>query len=336
MKAEFYSGSYAYGGEISIARFCVDFERMTWATTLSDAQSEYPSYLLIHPNKKTLYAVRELTAEGALYTFEIVNDSLRLIDTQLTLGRDPCYLSLDESNEFLFVVNYTGSSLAVFRLDENGLPIEMTDQVVHTGSGPNSKRQEVAHPHCAVYINGSVYVCDLGMDRIFRYRLDKTSGKLSEEQRIVMPAGSGPRHLCVAGDMMYVIGELISEVYVLHLEDEARIVQEISTLPSDFKGENIAAAIKLSEDGKVLFVSNRGDDSIAAFRILPDGKLELADICKTGGKTPRDFSLFGNHLIIANQDSDAITVLEFDKKQFKVFPVEMILHTIRPTQIVGS
>lgn len=335
MSALFYTGSYAHKGEAGILRIRADFEQGTWAVEMADRQAECPSYLLMHPNGKVLYAVRELTEEGGLYTFAVEGSSLRLISELPTHGKDPCYISLDDSGQFLFVVNYSGSSLSVFRLDAQGIPVELTDHVVHLGSGPNPIRQETAHPHCAVYRKGILSVCDLGMDRVFFYDLNRQTGTLHKTGSVSMPAGCGPRHLCFAKDIMYVVGELANKIYVLQLTgDTPHTIQEISTLHADFRGKNIAAAIKLSENGDTLFVSNRGDDSIAAFRVLPNGKLELANVCKTGGKTPRDFSVFGDYLVVANQDSDSITVLRFDKIQHKLAVDKVAAYAVRPTQIL--
>ena len=333
MKVEFYTGSYGHAGEASIMRICADFENKALTAVMRDAQAECPSYLLQHPNGKILYAVRELTEEGGLYTFEISEDGLCLKSTQLTLGKDPCYLSLDESGRFLFVVNYTGSSFSVFQLGEDGIPVGMTEHIVHAGGGPHPIRQEAAHPHCAVHASNLVYVCDLGMDQVVRYQLNVESGKLAPMGAITMPAGSGPRHLCVSrdGNVLYVVGELSSRVYVVKGNE---VVQSVSTLPENFNGQSTAAAIKCSRDGKAVFVSNRGDDSIAMFRVLPDGLLERTDVCKTGGETPRDFSVFESYLVAANQDSDSLTVLHFDPKLFRMEQTGMTYPLIRPTMVL--
>ena len=115
MKAEFYTGSYAVEGEESILRIQADFAAKEMTVTTADTQAHCPSYLLMHPNGRILYAVRELTEEGALYTFAVEENSLRLLSIVNTQGKDPCYLSISESGQFLIVVNYTGSSFSVFR-----------------------------------------------------------------------------------------------------------------------------------------------------------------------------------------------------------------------------
>lgn len=334
MTARFYTGSYGHKGETTIQRIQFDPAKHTWQAELLDTQAECPSYLLAHPNETILYAVRELTEEGALYTFAVDGSSLRLLSELPTLGKDPCYLSLDSSGKFLFVVNYTGGSLAVFRLDAHGIPQKMTQLIHHAGSGSHPIRQAGPHPHCAVPTNRGIFVCDLGADLLYEYTLDKAHGTLCQTRRLVMPTGCGPRHLCIQNDMMYIVGELSSQLFVVPLNSSLSIVQTLSTLSAASPAENIAAAIHSSDDGKAIFVSNRGDDSIAVFRVLPDGTLEPADICKTGGKTPRDFAVFGQYLIVANQDSDKITALKFDPVQYKLFPIGARMRTTRPAQIL--
>ncbi|MGM9606543.1 MAG: lactonase family protein [Oscillospiraceae bacterium] len=340
MAVEFYTGSYGHMGEESIVRFRADFAARSLTKTMVSTAAECPSYLLSHPNKRILYAVRELTEEGALCTFASEGGFLRLLSTLPTGGKDPCYLSLDGSRTFLFAVNYSGGSFCVYRLDEAGLPQEMTDHITHTGSGPDKARQESAHPHCAVHVDGAVFVCDLGMDRVFRYTLDQKTGKVTPSWGISLPPASGPRHLLASpanNDILYVVGELSSKVYVLHLQEQgARLLQELSTLPEGFSGPNIAAALKTSEDGLTLFVSNRGDDSIAVFRIFPGGTLEKKSVCKTGGRVPRDFSVFGKYLVAANQDSGLLTVLRYDSARFRLTPYNMSASLIRPTMILGG
>ena len=335
MRAEFYIGSYAHAGEEGILRLCADFETGAWTTVMADRQAECPSWLAMHPNGRILYAVRELTQEGALYTFAVERDGLRLIGTLPTLGRDPCYLSLNETGEFLVAVNYTGSSISVFRLDRDGVAVERTDHITHSGGGPHPTRQEAAHPHCAVHANALIYVCDLGTDRVLKYRLDRQRGTLSRTGEIVMPPGCGPRHLCVSpadAGVLYVVGELSSRVYVVR---DDKVVQQVSTLPETFAGQSTAAAIKLSADAGALFVSNRGDDSIAVLRILANGMLECTDVCKTGGRTPRDFAVFGNHLVAANQDSDNLTVLRYDAGRYELEQTDMTCSLIRPTMVLN-
>ncbi len=339
MTAAFYTGSYGHTGEASIVAYQADFSAQTLERTMVSTVAECPSYLLRHPNGKVLYAVRELTEEGALYVFSITEQGLELRATLLTGGMDPCHLSLDEEGRFLFVTNYSGSCFAVFRLGADGLSVERTDLVRHTGSGPNPDRQSCAHPHCAVCVKGAFYVCDLGCDKVFRYELDRTTGTVREQGGFPLPPGSGPRHLLpspVDPDLVYVVGELAGKVFVFRLMgDTARLIQSISVLPEGFDGYNISAALKLSHDKGALFVSNRGHDSIAVLRILPVGTLELMSHCPSGGKTPRDFSVFGDYLVVANQDSDLLCVLHYDANTFTLSPTGLSEAVTRPTMVMA-
>lgn len=336
MKQQFYVGSYGRQGEQSILHLQADFEKGELDTLMADTQAYCPSYLLMHPNGRVLYAVRELTDEGALYTFLIGEDTLRLVSVQPTLGKDPCFLSLDENGQVLVAVNYSGSSLAVFRLNGEGIPVELKQHIVHEGQSIHPIRQTEAHPHCAVWEGQRCFVCDLGTDQVVCYALEDGC-VLRRESHISMPAGSGPRHLCMGerDDVMYVVGELSSSVFVMRRTEIGWVQeQEISTLSDGFSGESTAAAIKLSGDRKVLFVSNRGDDSIAAFRILESGRLEKAHVCKTGGATPRDFAVFGDYLVAANQDSDCLSVLAFDLKECRLRLTGIKCPAVKPTMIL--
>lgn len=338
MTAGFYTGSYGHAGEESITHILADFDRGTLTRTMVSTAAECPSYLLKHPNGRILYAVRELTDEGALYTFAIEGDALRLLSTLPTGGQDPCHLSLDESGRFLFAANYTGGSFCVFRLDERGMVQARTALVPHIGNSSDPIRQQSAHPHCTAHMDGSVLVCDLGLDQVLRYRLNTESGTVTKAGGFSLPPASGPRHLLpspAGNGVLYVVGELTGKVFVFRLRGaSAEPVQALSTLPDGFSGKNISAALKLSHDGRALFVSNRGDDSIAVFRILPDGRLERSGICKTGGRTPRDFAVFGSYLVVANQDSDLLTVLHYDSSQYSLTPTGISAPVLRPTRIL--
>lgn len=245
-KNSFYTGSYGKSRENSILCCELDPEQYVIKGSPVCTEADYPSFVLVHPNGKILYAVRELTAEGGLYVYEISTDRLVLIKQLLTMGQDPCYLTISEDQRYLLVINYSGSSFSIFRLDSDGIPAEISATVVHSGSGPNSDRQEAAHPHCGRFIGDRLYITDLGMDCMFCYRLDPDSGSVAEKYRLHFPAGSGPRHICKptsSDDLLYVNGELSSQVFTVHLlPDGAEITGCVSTLPKDFTGENITAA----------------------------------------------------------------------------------------------
>ena len=339
MVYRFYVGSYGEPQDVSISRYRADFEAGALVRELAFIGADWPSYVLAHPNGKILYAVRELTKIGAIHAYAVEDDRLVLLGTWETGGNDPCNLCLDDTGRWLFVANYSGSTVAVFRLDENGVPTERTECRRHEGSGPNTARQSAAHPHCVVLRDGILYVCDLGADTLFRYRFDSGSGTLTPDWNIPFAPGVGPRHMAFHPrhpELLYVICELASEVRVLRLEaDRAVELQRIRALPEDFTGQNIAAAIKFSDDGKTLFTSNRGHDSIAVFSVHEDGTLTAEQFCPCGGRTPRDFTVFGDHLLVANQDSDLIAAFRYDGEARRLEKIPSIgLLAVKPTHIL--
>lgn len=315
MKYVFYLGSYARKEENSIYQYELDAEKKEVKMRSAVKGIDNPSYLLMHPNKKVMYSVEELTPEGRLAVFSL-EDMPEYLFSLPSKGADPCHLSMDDTGEFLFVANYTSGSLTVFRLDAEGKPVECTDHKQHVGCGKHPERQEGPHVHFSGMVNGFLYVCDLGLDRVICYKLNHKTGKLENtEKNLCFPEGTGPRHFAVCDkypELLYVVGELTGEVIVFKKQgDSYEIVQRISSLPEEFEGENTAAAIKFSENQKLLFVSNRGSDSITSFVVQENGMLKKMDIISCGGKGPRDFSVFGELLVVANQYTDNLALIEY-------------------------
>ena len=211
-----------------------------------------------------------------------------------------------------------------------------------------------------------VLVCDLGLDMTYVYELDRDSGKLRETNRSIrLPDGSGPRHLAFSNkhpDMLFVLTEMANTIFTYRFDpssDKYVLVQQISAVydgksgagpsdpalmqPATADNGSIGCAIRFSGDGKYLFVSSRlGYQSISAFRCDPDGKLTFVDRCLCGGITPRDFNLFESddpgdqdvHLLVANQDSNLITALRFDRRDEKLTLLNMKMQVFKPTCIL--
>lgn len=185
--------------------------------------------------------------------------------------------------------------------------------------------------HFAREREGLLYVTALGQDQVFVYRKQKNGTLVDTRRRLVLPPGYGPCHLEFHPEhpgLIYVLCELAGKMVVFRNEEGYFLLQEIDTLPEHFKGENISAAVKRS--GDLLFASNRGHDSIASFRIQEDGTLERTGIFPSGGKTPRDFEIFGNVLVVANQDSDSLTVLKLDRRRGTRSLTDLQAEAIRP------
>lgn len=315
MICEFYSGSYAEVGEDGIVRFQLDTEAGTLKKVFAYRGIRNPSYIRFNADKSVLYAVQEETPAGAVHALRAEGNALRPLGTLPTGGADPCFIGLAADERLLLAANYNSGSLAVYRLGADGSLTERSGLIVHEGRGVHPARQEAPHIHCAAERNGQVFVADLGLDSVFIYDIDREAGRLTDSGvRLTLPAGAGPRHIAFHPEkpkILYVISELSNQVGVYRDEDTRyALVQSEPTLPEHFKGENTAAAIKVKNS--LLFASNRGHDSITVYRIKEDGLLEPAQIVSSVGRGPRDFELFEDYMVVANQYSDTINVLKVD------------------------
>lgn len=339
MKYEFYAGSYGKKEEEGIIKFSLDGDTGNVEKIWGQKGTENPSWLTISSKKNVLYAVEETAPEGNIRAFEIQKDGLKPLIVHSTKGADPCHISLDGGESYLFTSNYSSGSLAVFLLDEKGIPVRNTFFVRHQGKGPDPARQEGPHIHFSKVSDNRVFTVDLGLDRVSVYHLDSLKGVLEDSGKyMTLPAGAGPRHLEFLPripELIYVVCEMGSSLAVFRETEERYILEGVfSTLPEAYTGENTAAAIRIHRD--TLFVSNRGHDSIAVFSLKEDGKPVLEQIIPTGGRTPRDFQIFGDFIAVANQDSDEITVLKIDKRSGKLEQTGISVPMIRPVCICAG
>ena len=290
-----------------------------------------PSFLTLDGRRRYLYAVNEVEEfagkkSGAVSAFAVdqTTGGLRFLNQQPSMGGAPCYVSLDASGRFLLVANYVGGNVTVLPVRVDGSLGEAADVKQFQGSGVNPGRQEGPHAHCILPDRSGrhVYSCDLGTDKVMIYRFDAKEGKLipNDEPWVQVKPGAGPRHLTFhpGGRHAYVINELDSTVTAFAHDPGSGALRELQTvpaLPTDFKGANTGADIHTSPDGKFLYSSNRGHDSIAAFRVdARTGRLDFVAHTPTRGKKPRNFAIdpTGAFLLVANQDSDTIVTFRRD------------------------
>jgi 6-phosphogluconolactonase len=296
------------------------------------ARIRNPSFLVVSPDGRRLYAVNE-TVEfegqpgGGVTAFvrDTRSGDLSLLNTRPSGGVEPAHLELDPSGHFLLVANYRSGSVAVFGLEADGSIGPMTDHVQHEGSSVHPVRQTGPHAHMIMFDPDSdqVLVPDLGVDAILCYELSD-EGKLIERpgRRIDTAPGAGPRHLAFhpSGAQLLVVNELDNTLVALRRDGDGFVTTDVaSTLPEGFRGHSQAAAIRVSPSGRNVLVSNRGVDSdtIALFRFDADkGTLELAELAPTEGREPREFifSTDGRFVIVASQDSNALIVMEFNEE----------------------
>ena len=307
-----------------------------------------PSFLDLSPSRRFLYAVNELkdfegAKTGTITAFRLDEGGLEpaFLNRKPTFGTDPCHVAVDPSGKFAIVANYSSGSVCVLPILADGSLGDSSDFRQHSGSSVNTARQAGPHAHSAVFDrdNTHVFVSDLGKDELMVYEWDKDGGRLLLRDDLCHRAkpGAGPRHVVLhpRAPFAYLINELDSTISALSRGADRPSfmeIQTISTLPLDFAGTSSCADLHLSPSGDFLYASNRGHDSITAFRVdSSTGMLETLGYFPTGGRTPRNFAIdpSGRLLLAANQDSDNIVVFRIDlgKGSLKATGVEIKVPT---------
>jgi 6-phosphogluconolactonase len=350
-----YVGTYTEEGSESKGIYAYRFDPDT-ASLVSiglAAKTINPSFLAVHPNHHFLYAVNEVRdykgqKSGAVSAFAIdrASGKLTLLNQVASKGADPCYITLDRTGKYVLVANYTGGSVAVFPVLEDGRLGEASAFVQHEGHGTNPERQEGPHAHSIDLSpdNRFAIVDDLGLDETLVYRFDSAKGLLTLNDPLLNTTlakaapGAGPRHFALHpnGHFAYVINEMGSTVSVFSFDGAAgvlRSVQTISTVPKGFSGHNDDAEIAVHPSGKFLYASNRGHDSIAVFAIDANkGTLTLLEFVPTKGQSPRSFEIApgGSLLFAANEKSDNIVVFRIDQETGRLAPTGKVLDIAQP------
>lgn len=279
-----------------------------------------PSFLTLSADGRFLYATNELES-GRVSAFAVADSGpLGFLNHQPTGGAHPCHLAIDPSGRFLLSANYSSGSVAIHPIKADGSLGDPTQILQREGSGPNEERQEGPHAHQVTFDpSGSfAFDIDLGSDTVYVSMLS-THGRLEEVSRLQVHPGAGPRHLVFhpGGGAAYLINELDSTLTVCsYAEGELAVVQTVSTRPDDAEGDNFPAEVLVSADGRFVYGSNRGDDTIAVFETGAEGlEAELIQTIGSGGTWPRHlaFSKDGTELYAANERSDSIAVFAVDQ-----------------------
>lgn len=307
------------------------------------AKIDSPSYLALSKDGTRLYAA---TGDGSVAAFKRDSDgTLTPLNVQPTGGKGICHVSLDQSGKVVLAANYGGTA-ATLPIKEDGSLSEPAFFEEFTGSGPNTRRQEKAHPHSAFASpdNQFAYICDLGSDKIWSYKLDPRSGKLTaaEPAFSTAPAGGGPRHLVFhpSKEFVYANNELTNSVTVYSRNPETGELKEIqtaSTLDPATSPEKVTnAAIRFHPSGKWLYVSNRSCDSVGVFSVAEDGKVTLIQEAPAGVKVPRDFAIdpSGEYLVVAGQNDDRVATQKIDPATGKITLTENVVTVGRPVNVL--
>ena len=264
--------------------------------------------------------------QAGIASYKKENHDYIQVDTYFHPGAAPCYVGLDRTNHLVFTANYHLATLCVFSYDETG-KLTFVTSTKHAGSGPRPE-QDTAHPHYFDRTPGGHLVsCDLGTDTVDFY--DFKNNELIHLASYKMEKGFGTRHVTFSpdGKTMFIVGELSSQVNVAHLNETTWAFENIATyktIPDDFREKNGAAAIRLSNDGKFLYISNRGDDSLVVFKVLKNDHLELVQRISTFGSFPRDFNWneTENLLVVANQTTNNATLYKRNKDTGTLTPIQ--------------
>lgn len=299
----------------------VDLDGTRWQETVSAAPAAGASWVLPSSDGRQVYAVVE-KQDGGVRAWSVTADlPWRSLGTQETGGADPCHLALSPDGRWLLAANYTSGSVCVLPVAADGSLGERADLVVLEGpTGPVPGRQDGAHAHEVVFApDGTVLVCDLGLDVVHGFTLDGGTGRLTEAARSPFPPGTGPRHLVLTADgaTAYVVGELSGAVSVCRVDGpRLEVLQTVSARAEGASGENTAAELALSRDERTLMVSQRGDDTVATLEVdRHTARLIAVDPC--GGAGPRWIGLASipgsdEVLLVAHEQSDSLAVLRRD------------------------
>ena len=276
--------------------------------------------------------------QNGIATYRIKDGKAKQLDTYVHEGAAPCYISVDSQKHLVFTANYHLATINVFSYDENGKLTFITNDT-HEGHGPRAE-QDQAHPHFFDETpSGNLVSCDLGIDAVDFYKLD--GDKLKHLARYQMENGFGTRHLVFSpdGKTMYIVGELSSQVNVARLNENTWKFEDVATyktIPDDFSDHNGAAAIRISKDGKFIYISNRGHDSITVFKVLDDGKLELVQRISVFGSFPRDFNWDKDekYLVVANQNTNNATLYRRNSETGNLTPIQKDIPVPEATRVL--
>jgi len=334
-KLRVYYGTKNQSGSKGIYTGTLDLKTGTLSEPRLAAAAENPGFLAISQSNRFLYAVASGKGGQRIvaYAIDPATGKLTARNSQEAGGANPCHVSIGPQDRYVVYANYTGGSCGMIPIADDGTLQPRSSFFQHTGgSGVNQKRQQGPHPHSAMTDPSGTFVMvpDLGQDKVRVYRVgaDGKSMTPNDPPFANMPPGGGPRHVTFHpnGEWMYSNNEMTSAVTVFDLNPSTGATQSkqtISTLPADFTGNNSTAEVLVHPNGRFLYCSNRGHDSIASFTIdQKTGKLTATGNTSSGGKTPRNFGITpdGRFIVAANHGSNDVIVLEVDSTTGKLTP----------------
>ncbi len=319
--------AFASGENAGIHAFGFDSDKGTLKPLKRATGVQSPFFIALSPDKRFLYSIDEFGGKDnfvAAFAIEGRGGDLRPLNRQNTRGTASCFVDVDPTGKSVLVANYSSGSVASFPVKEDGSLGEASAFFQHSGSSADPQRQKGPNAHCFVISpdNKHALAADLGIDKIMIYTLDASKAKLAPNEAqpfAKLTPGSGPRHLAFNpnGKLVYVINELANTITVFDWNASDGTLKEkqtIATLPKDFTGKSYTADLKITPDGKHLYGTNRGHDSLASYSIAEDGKLTLLAIQPSGGKGPQNLLVTpdGRWLLCANMPGNNVLVFKID------------------------
>ena len=321
-----FAGKYTRDVNKGLYLFDLNMKKGNFNLVTSSDAGPNPSYFCISKRNGLIYAINEVSTfngvrGGGVTTlrYDAKTGAIEKINELMVPNGGPAFISLSPGNDYLLIANYGGGSIAVIGLDGKGIPDRISDTIFYQREGGKAPR---AHMISFDPSGKRVYATDLGLNRVMIYDFDHASGRLKQIPNGIakFPEGAGPRHFTFSSDgtKMYVINELNSTISVFNVNSggELNLIQTLTTLREGFNGKNTCADIHIGKNGRFLYGSNRGENTIVTFSIGNDGKLTLAGRTTCGGEVPRNFVIdpSGKYLLVGNQGSGNISLFRIERK----------------------
>lgn len=323
-----YIGTYTKGDSKGVYSFTLDTESKKVENIKLAAELGSPTYVTISKDGKTLYAVDKQNDKGGITSFNIDADTAALtqLSTHVSESGSPCHVSVDSGKQYVVTANYHNGKIELYKTNTEGKTSAIVSMNQHSGSGPNTERQDGPHAHFSGFTPDEKYIVavDLGTDEIITYEIKED--QLHVVNVLAVKPGSGPRHIEFHpnGKFAYVMTELSNEVIALAYNPENGVFTElhyISAIPADFTENSQGSAIHVSPDGKFVYAGNRGHNSIAVFSVTEEtGELTFVEHVSSAGDWPRDFEIdpSGQFIVSSNQESSNLVLYARDTETGKL------------------
>ena len=329
---------------INVIQFDTDSKAIAIQKVIPEIEN--PSFVITNKAKTIMVAVEETASENGgkvtSYSYDSTSNKFQKLNSLFTKGNHPCTVTFSPDEKYVIVGNYSGGNLSVFPIDQQGNLSENSQFIQYEGKSVNAERQEKPHVHSVVFHpkDSFLFVADLGRDAIEMIPFDANSKTFLQTEKAIstkVASGSGPRHLLFnkAGNTLYVTYELTNEIGIFKFENDQLQHQQTIALTKTPTKSGSAAELRLSDDGNYLYATVRGNDNqLVIMKVNQDKNLEVIQNIATG-KAPRNFILTKDqkNILVANQDSNKITVFDRDTKSGLLSPTSSEIAIPKPVYL---